>query len=721
MTAAWAVLAATAVLAVAFGLLLRRWARQQHEARRHVVMVERIARLGRLLNAAGSVADLARVVAAEVPGVLEADTARFSDEPALHTASRDPGRPPGAMVRRRITDAGGTAVAALEVAWAPGRYLDDLTLAGLSTVAEMCAQTLARARLADRARRDAVGSRLLAGLAEAAATAGTTDQVARTLVERAAEVPGATAADIGLLSEDRRGLVIVHPGPDAPVEIVSMDGADESRPMVAAIRRSQPMLLGDLDAVADRFPEVVGRMRDAGVVAAASMPLVGHDGHPFGALTLTWDTPQRFDPELVDVLHTTADLCVSSLERARATDLAQTRTTTLARLATRLSAASSFDDVGTAIIEHAPAALAADLALVGVVVDDRFRLLAPSGPQLDVLAPYMDVDLDSDLPALIAWRRCELVTFSSVDAVADEAIAEDLRRLGLRAGACAPLVGSDGAAAGVFMALWAAPPRFDQTLLRRISTVADLCAQSAERSRLFDAEHRLRRDIERSVLASTPPVAGVDVATRYRPAAQSVGMGGDWYDAIVLDGDRLCLLVGDVSGHGVGAIAKMTQIRTMVHTLIAGGMPLAEVLVHASVAMQRDDLGYATLLVAVVDPGAGSLSYVTAGHPPPLLRHPGGTVDTLTGGRHSVLGIDLRPRPPGHVPYPVGARLVLYTDGLVERRGTPIDASIAGLADRVQASDAVTADRLADELLDAWESDGPARDDVALVVARRTG
>src|SRR5690606_13682363 len=162
-----------------------------------------------------------------------------------------------------------------------------------------------------------------------------------------------------------------------------------------------------------------------------------------------------------------------------------------------------------------------------------------------------------------------------------------------------------GTVTGVFIVLWADLPPFDDALVARISTVADLCAQSTERSRLFDAEHRVRRDLQHTVVVRPPAVPGVEAATRHRPAAQTVGMGGNWYDAIALEGDRLCLVVGDVSGHGIGAIAEMTQVRTVVHTLVAGGMPLPEILVRTSAMMQRDQLGYATLLVAVIDPPAG--------------------------------------------------------------------------------------------------------------------
>jgi serine phosphatase RsbU (regulator of sigma subunit) len=113
------------------------------------------------------------------------------------------------------------------------------------------------------------------------------------------------------------------------------------------------------------------------------------------------------------------------------------------------------------------------------------------------------------------------------------------------------------------------------------------------------------------------------------------------------------------------------------------------------------------------------LTYVSAGHPPPLVRRPGGTVDVLTGGRHSVLGIEIEPRPPGNLVMPAGATLVAYTDGLIERRDRTIDAGVALLADELRSAPDQPADELADRLLAGRPVEDAPLDDVALVVARR--
>lgn len=718
--AAWWLLVGTGALTLSLALLAQRAARHRRDIDRHVAMIEHIAGLGRSLTGAGSVDELSRVIAAEVPDVLGARRARLHPAAARRPppARRDD---PDIVLRRPVTGKDETALAVLEVAWEQRRAPDDLTLAGLSTVVEMCGQTLVRARLADDSRRDAVSSRLLAGLAEAAASASTTDEVARTLVARAAELPGAQTAHIGLLTEDGTALTVVHPLLDlAGGALPDVCPLDAPQPIVEAVRQATPVLLGDPAAVAERFPAAPDRLRAGDVAAIACLPLVGADGRPFGALSFEWATPQSFEPPLVDVLRTTADLCASSLGRAQGTDRDRAHSTSLASLAQHLSASTTFDEVGAGIVAHAPAALDADFALLGVVEDDGFHLLAPRGAALDVLEPYVDTDLDSDFPPLIALRRRDLVTFRNPDDVPDPSVSADLASMGLRSGACAPLIDHDGTATGVFMAMWSDPPGFDDELRARIATVADLCAQSAERSRLADAEHRVRRDLQRSMVADAPRVEGLDVATRYRPAAREVGMGGDWYDSILLEDGRLCVVVGDVSGHGVGAIAAMTQVRTVVHTLVAGGLPLSDILLRTSAMMQRDQLGYATVLIALIDTEAGTVAHVTAGHPPALLRRPGGSVDTLTGGRHSVLGIALAPKFPGQVPFPPGATLVIYTDGLIERRGTAIDDSVAALAEQVRTAGGDTAGGLADHLLDHSLTVDSPQDDVALVVARRT-
>ena len=479
--ASWWLLAVTLVLVGTLAVFAWRAGRHQRQVARHVAVVDHLADLGRALAGTTSIDSVARVVAAIVPPALSAAEARLSVPAAPAAAdgaarSRDSagrseggprrwpddGGPPGrargeqdeldegreqdgrdrrtgdddgrVTVRRGVHDAAGTTIGSIDVVWADADEVDGVTLAGLATVGEMCGQALGRARVIDLARRDAVTSRLLAGLAESASTAATADDVARRLVARAGDVPGATTTHIGLLTDDGHALRVTHQGLGTEGASVEVRGLDHPWPMLEAFRRNDAVLLGDIDAVRARFPAVADGIQAAGLEAVASLPLVGEDGVPFGAVTLTWATPQRFDSGLTTTLQATADLCASSLGRARATDRSQAGASALATLATHLSAARSFDEVGSVIVAHATRALSADFALVGVVEGDHLRLLAPEGPTLGPLAPYLETELSGDFPALAALRERRLVTFPSLDdiAAADPRVARDLEALDLR-------------------------------------------------------------------------------------------------------------------------------------------------------------------------------------------------------------------------------------------------------------------------------------------------
>lgn len=615
----------------------------------------------------------------------------------------------------------GRVIGGLGVAWDRTVAFDDDLMTRLTTLSGIVAQALERAQLSDAAQREATRTSRLAELAEAATAAGTTEHMAVTLASRASAVVGGAGGHVGLLTTDRRALRVIHHEAFEPHigRRYAFQRLDQPLPLVVAVTTGEPVLLADLDDIAARAPAVHDDMVALGLRSLAVMPMSTEEGVPFGVLALTWTQPQRFDDNLRSTLRTVTDLCTTSLTRAWLTDRTAARTAALATLARHLSVARSFDDVSTAIASHAAPALDAQAAIVGLVEGDRFRLRIPGRVGDDLVAKYTDLPLDDDFPALEALRRNEIVTFASPNEVPPHQVVRDLADRGIRAGASAPLTTADGSPLGVLSVLWARPPTFDDALLARLATVADLAEQTAERARLFDAEHRITQDLQRRVIPRMPSVDGVVIAARYEPASVDVGMGGDWYDAVALDDDRICVVLGDVSGHGLGAIAEMTQIRVMVRTAAADGATLSEIVRRTSAQIRQEEGVYATLVVATVDTANGTLGYVTAGHPPPLLRRPDGTVEVLRHGRHPVLGVDLGQRPAGCAPFPPGSTLVAYTDGLIERPGTPIDASIDELARQLGAAPEMAPGDLADHLVSANPTGGDHTDDVALVVVER--
>jgi len=285
--------------------------------------------------------------------------------------------------------------------------------------------------------------------------------------------------------------------------------------------------------------------------------------------------------------------------------------------------------------------------------------------------------------------------------------------------AALPLVGADGRDIGALALRWEHGAPFDGGLRDRLRTVAAMCAQSIERAHRSDTEHGVIATLQRRVLSPIPHVRGIRVAARYVPASGDLGLGGDWYDGIALEGGRLAVVLGDVTGHGIDAVAEMALRRSSISTLLRAGVPLEELLVRASVGFgPTDDTSLATVAVAIVDPGHDLLTYVTAGHPPPLLRRADGTVELLDDAAGSLLGLPFAPISPGRRPFPPGTAVVLYSDGLVERRDEAIDEGIGRVVTALAGAPTGDVEAIAEALFAVPRPD--VDDDVALTVVTRT-
>jgi anti-sigma regulatory factor (Ser/Thr protein kinase) len=237
-----------------------------------------------------------------------------------------------------------------------------------------------------------------------------------------------------------------------------------------------------------------------------------------------------------------------------------------------------------------------------------------------------------------------------------------------------------------------------------------------EHSRLV-REHTVALTLQRSLLPERlPDIANLTIAARYRPG-QGGMVGGDWYDAVPLAGGGVGLAMGDVVSRGVRAASAMGQLRQALRTMAVDGEPaaaLVERLANAVRSFDRREM--VTLCYAALDPSGRSLTYVSAGHPPALVIEEGET-RFLEGARGAPLGAVAHARyAEATTPLAPDAVVILYTDGLVERRGRRIEEGMRRLAERA-ASAGPDPERICDALMEELLDDRTL-DDVALLVAR---
>ncbi|GGT02674.1 hypothetical protein GCM10010254_23730 [Streptomyces chromofuscus] len=213
---------------------------------------------------------------------------------------------------------------------------------------------------------------------------------------------------------------------------------------------------------------------------------------------------------------------------------------------------------------------------------------------------------------------------------------------------------------------------------------------------------------------------GLDVAARYLPASYGMGIGGDFYDLIRLGEAEAAAAIGDVQGHNVQASTLMGQVRTAVHA--TAGAPPGEVLARTNRLLADLDAGlFTSCLYVALDLTRHRACMATAGHLPPLLRHPDGHTEILDLPPGLLLGIDpAADYPTAVIPLPPGAVLALYTDGLVESPGLDIEDAIASLAERLAHSRTRTLEALADTLIDEAQHSVSRSDDIALLLIHPT-
>jgi PAS domain S-box-containing protein len=577
------------------------------------------------------------------------------------------------------------------------------------------------------------------------------------IVQRGAQVLGAESSALAVFDPDGGPLRLhmtnrltdeVQGHVEYPVAGVEIELDDNQATQYAAMH-GRRVLLADREEAIARFPSMREGMEILHIEAVAALPL-RVEGRNLGAFVPLWSTPHPFasdDVEVLEALAAQIALSVSRLqadtERAAAVIAmreANQRLRLLAEAGRILSGTLDIDQQVRELAELVVPDLADWCWLV--VVDEQGRLHDMASAHRDPsrreeVAAYvrsMVGVMTDEASARVVTATGRPMTVTSVDwsrverVLPDAGVREALARLGVGSGSVVPLVarGQTLGALGLFNREERGPlsPAQVDTAIE-IGLRAGLALHHA---RLFGQQRDLADALQRSMLTAPPEPDHSHIVVRYVPAAAGAEIGGDWYDAFLQPTGATVIAIGDVVGHDTRAAAAMGQVRGLLRGIgYSSGAAPAEVLTELDRAIEGLALDtMATALVARLEQDADDLRagqvrlrWSSAGHPPPAILTPDGKALLLDDeAPELLLGVAPDTKRREYVTVlEAGSTILLYTDGLVERRDRDLDAGTAELVEVLRACAGLSLEDLCDEVLERLFLPD-AQDDVAMLGLR---
>ena len=529
------------------------------------------------------------------------------------------------------------------------------------------------------------------------------------------------------------------------------------------VAAGRPVVLADVRQ--DERAHGVADSGDLSVIAYAGMPLTDGEGQVLGSLCAIDARPRAWSPrELARLADLTAACCaelrlrITSRRAAQALDaaershaaaqeysararLALDRSEMLLRAAEDLAGTAGLADVRRRVRNLVTGNLKPSYVGLALLDGQQLRWIADSDLTDPVNLSGQVVALEDADPSAHAARqgRMVIVTGSAARRAGQEGQdGTDSGAAGLETAVCVPLPGITRML-GILVLGWDSPHQLDVTERAVLIAIAGYTAQAIERALYLDQRVTVATQLQQAMLTDLPSAPGLQLGALYRPAAGGELVGGDWYDAYPLaaacvpqsPGEAglvpvLALTAGDITGHDMHAATIMGQVRSMLRQadldhLDRGPAAAVTAVENACTALGLDATG--TLVhahLSSADDGAWHLSWANAGHPPPLLlERPGGQPERLAA--HDRLlwpGLAGGPRTSHQRLLPAGTTLLLYTDGLVERRDGDIDDAIDRTAAALSAAPASHPLSALLEQLAAEIADPGAADDMVLLAVR---
>lgn len=630
--------------------------------------------------------------------------------------------------------AAGSVVGALGLSFSDPRMVSEEEREFLLSIARQAGQALDRSLLFDEEARARVRAermaRKLAQLHALARTMGqsvTENEVVDAIATEVVRGAQADAVDVySIPAEGGAATRLGHGGRRTTPSLEPALAAASESPSeaVRALMSGVPLWQPDVDD----WQALGGRRawEENGLAAIGLVPLAAA-GRTVGVLAVAFERHDGLDEPRRTFIETVARQAGIPLERVRllereraarqAAERASERTRRLQQVTESLAAALTVDEVARAVAEAGPA----DGDVVVYTFDPGQGKLELAGAAGDTdEARAATISLAAAHPAVDALRRRQPV---------------ELRSLHVVPARYRPFVGSltGGEGRGLLfiplgegdrtlgvLQIEYTPDALGDDERGLAFTLARQSAQALDRALLYEAERRTAETLQRSMLPDVLPVMeGLASTARYIPGSARVDVGGDWYDMIALADGSVCLVVGDVVGKGVTAAATMAQLRNGLRAIALDSSDPAVIVTKLNRLLTGlAEAPFATLCVVTIDSSTLELRIVAAGHPPPLVVSQAGDAAYLESGRGLPLGVEADTTyVSGQTRLEPGSTVLLYTDGLVERRDRPLDQGL----DLLETTARTLADELStyvDGVLSAMIGAGGHGDDVAVLAVR---
>lgn len=376
------------------------------------------------------------------------------------------------------------------------------------------------------------------------------------------------------------------------------------------------------------------------------------------------------------------------------------------------------DDLLSELLDRTTEILDVDTAAILLLEEDRRELVARAAKGLEEeVERGFTLPVGAGFAGRIAATQLPVVV-EDLDNSPIEIVNPLMRQKGVRSLLGVPLI-VEGRLVGVLHIGTLERRDFDSDDIHLLRTVGDRVALAIEHRRLMELRTAARHLQQRLLPQALPEIPELDLAARYLPA--EAGVGGDWYDVIALPSGRVGVAIGDVVGKGAQAAAYMGELRSALRAYALEELAPAPALAKLARFVDLIRGQMATLVYGIIDPGESRMRIARAGHPYPLLIHPERGATYLTSGGGPPLGVvEVDSFPEHESAIEAGSTLLLYTDGLVERRGKRIRDPESALAETASASP-LDPETLCDNVIGRFVRGQPSADDVALLAVRNAG